>query len=80
MGRPKGSSNKVSALVKDMIIQALDDAGGVEYLVRQSAENPQAFLQLVGKVLPLQITGPEGGPLTFEMLLAKSRKLPEPPA
>jgi hypothetical protein len=56
-GRPKGSPNKVQAAVKEMVIQALSDAGGVEYLVTQSRENPTAFLTLVGKVLPLQVSG-----------------------
>lgn len=53
-GRPKGSPNKIQAAVKEMVIQALSDAGGIEYLVTQSRENPTAFLTLVGKVIPLQ--------------------------
>lgn len=63
-GRPKGSLNKTTAQVKDMILEALDGAGGVDYLQRQAEENPTAFLTLVGKVLPLQLSGgdkPAGG-------------------
>jgi hypothetical protein len=63
-GRPKGSPNKTTAQVKDMILKALDGAGGVDYLQRQAEENPTAFLTLVGKVLPLQLSGgdkPAGG-------------------
>lgn len=56
-GRPKGSQNKATAAIKDMIIQALDKSGGVEYLQRQANENPVAFMGLVGKVLPLQVNG-----------------------
>jgi hypothetical protein len=56
-GRPKGSPNKIQAAVKEMVIQALDEAGGVDYLVTQSRDNPTAFLTLVGKVLPLQVAG-----------------------
>lgn len=59
-GRPKGSVNKATAALKDMILQALDEAspgGGVEYLKLQSVENPVAFMTLVGKVLPLQVNG-----------------------
>lgn len=56
-GRPKGSVNKTTAAVKDMITQALDQAGGIDYLVTQASLNPTAFLTLVGKVLPLQVTG-----------------------
>lgn len=64
MGRPKGSLNKTTGQLKDMILEALSDAGGVDYLKQQAEENPTAFLTLVGKVLPLQLaTGdkPTGG-------------------
>lgn len=54
-GRPKGVPNKVNAQVKDMVRAALDKAGGVDYLVEQSAANPTAFLTLVGKLLPIDV-------------------------
>jgi hypothetical protein len=54
-GRPKGSPNKVSAAIKEMVVQALNEAGGVDYLIEQAKGNPTAFLTLVGKVLPLQV-------------------------
>lgn len=46
-----------------MIMQALDKAGGVSYLTRQAKENPKAFMTLVGKVLPMQVTGEDGAGL-----------------
>lgn len=64
-GRPKGTPNKTTALLKDAIIEAAveagDKAGLVGYLKTQATENPAAFLTLLGKVLPLQVTGPNGG-------------------
>ena len=56
-GRKKGVPNKLTAELKDMILGALEQAGGEEYLVRCAKKNPQAFLTLVGKVLPLQVAG-----------------------
>ncbi len=45
-----------------MILKALSNAGGIEYLQQQAQANPTAFMTLVGKVLPLQVKGPgEGG-------------------
>ena len=38
-----------------MILQALADAGGVDYLKARATDNPTAFLTLVGRVLPLQV-------------------------
>lgn len=67
-GRKKGTPNKVTGQLKDMILQALDESGGVAYLKTQALENPTAFLSLVGKVLPLQVTGEGGGPIVVEVL------------
>ena len=69
-GRKKGTPNKTTAAVKDMVVTALHQVGGVEYLVAQANENPKAFLALVGKVLPLQLTGDGGGPLELEHALS----------
>ena len=62
-GRPKGMPNKTTTQIKDMITTALERAGGAEYLLER-AHDPKtaaAFLGLVGKVLPMQITGADGG-------------------
>ncbi len=58
-GRPKGVPNKVSGTLKEMILQSLSDAGGASYLLAQSVKNPNAYLALIGRVLPLQVK--EGG-------------------
>lgn len=63
-GRKKGELNKNTKAVKDMITAALDKAGGIDYLVKQASENPKAFLSLVGRVIPVQVTGEGGGALT----------------
>ncbi len=62
-GRPKGVPNKTTTAVKDMILAALDKAGGMEYLLRQASENPTAFLTLVGKIIPLTVGGDKENPL-----------------
>lgn len=66
-GRPKGTPNKATAALKDMILKALDEAGGVEYLTRQAEDNPTAFMTLIGKVLPMQVTGEGGGAVIHEI-------------
>ena len=59
----KGVPNKATAAIKDMIRSALDEAGGVEYLVgcAKDPKTASAFLGLVGKILPMQVTGEDGG-------------------
>jgi len=64
-GRPKGSANKTTALLKEAIIAAAEDVGEdgngkaqlrgyCRFLARSE---PRAFAGLLGKVLPLQVTG-----------------------
>ena len=62
-GRPKGSLDKGNALIREMIVQALDEAGGVEYLVNTAKSHQGAFLALIGKVMPVQVEGAGGGPV-----------------
>tara|TARA_R110000737_G_scaffold196813_2_gene217373 strand:+ start:1281 stop:1547 length:267 start_codon:yes stop_codon:yes gene_type:complete len=65
-GRKKGTPNKITALLRDEILQAASAAhpgGRVGYLTQQAQENPTAFLTLLGKVLPMQVQGTDGGPL-----------------
>lgn len=64
-GRPKGTVNKVTGEIREMIVQALDKAGGADYLYEQSIENPVAFMTLVGKVLPLQLKNDASAPFTI---------------
>lgn len=73
-GRPKGSQNKTTALLKDAILRAAEQAGNrvgseglVSYLEKQADEQPTAFMSLLGKVLPMQVTGEDGGALVVEI-------------
>lgn len=67
-GRKKGTPNKLTGDVKQMIVNALNRAGGEDYLTRQADENPKAFLTLVGKVLPLQVQGDPSAPFTIKIV------------
>jgi hypothetical protein len=72
-GRPKGVPNKTTALLKDAILKAAQEAGGggeegvAEYLKTQATVNPGPFLSLLGKVLPMQVTGEGDGPVKLEI-------------
>lgn len=70
-GRAKGTPNKTTALLKDAILKAAEQAGGkdklVGYLKAQAVLNPGPFLALLGKVLPMQVTGEDGGALMIQV-------------
>jgi hypothetical protein len=67
-GRVAGIPNKITRDVKEMILGALSGVGGQTYLEQQAIANPTAFLTLVGKVLPLQVSGEGGGPMILKLI------------
>lgn len=83
-GRPKGVPNKITAMLKDAILKAAEQAGNkigsdgmVSYLERQATENPGPFMSLLGKVLPMQVTGPDdanGIPQAIEFRLVDPKR------
>lgn len=64
-GRPAGSVNKVTKQLKEMILGALDELNGQDYLVKQAKENPTAFLTLLGKVLPTTLANDAENPINL---------------
>lgn len=62
-GRPKGSLDKGNAALREMILMALDQAGGVDYLNRTAESHPAAFLSLIGRVLPTTLAGDSESPI-----------------
>ncbi len=70
-GRPKGSPNKTTALLKDAILQAAERAGGPEglvgYLEARAIDTPGPFMALLGKVLPTQLAGDPDNPIRTKL-------------
>lgn len=77
-GRKPGVPNKVTADVKAMVLTALNKVGGAAYLARQAEKSPAAFMVLVGKVLPLQVTGAPGGEAIQIQIVRYAAEQPEP--
>lgn len=70
-GRQKGTPNKSTATLKDAILLAASDVGedgnGKDklrgYLKRVAKEDVKAFSSLLGRVLPMQVTGDPDNPV-----------------
>lgn len=57
-GRPKGVPNRLTTEIKTMVLDALNDLGGKDYLVQQALkDNASPFMALIGKTMPLQLEG-----------------------
>ncbi|MCP4409351.1 MAG: hypothetical protein GY807_16680 [Gammaproteobacteria bacterium] len=70
-GRPKGSRNKVTNLLKEAILEAGKNAGDgdlVAYLEKQARENPGPFMALLGKVLPMDVGLADGGTVNVQIV------------
>lgn len=68
-GRKKGVANKLTADLRAMILDALDQVGGAKYLKDQAKNNPQAFIGLLGKVVPKDVTLNTSGSLNLTISL-----------
>ncbi len=72
-GRPKGAPNKNTQAIKDMLLASLDEVGGQNYFKQQALDNPNAYMALIGKIIPAevknQITGADGGPVQHSVKL-----------
>jgi len=74
-GRAKGTPNKTTKALKDAILMAAEATGCdgkgkdglVGYLKHVAASDVKAFSTLLGKVLPMQVTGEDGGPVVVEI-------------
>lgn len=74
-GRPKGAANKTTAMLKDAILKAADAVGEDQkgkgrltgYCKFLAKTEPKAFAALLGRVLPMQVTGEGGGAVIVEI-------------
>lgn len=69
-GRPKGARNKITRDIQQAIVNAFEKAGGENYLLRIAEEDPKTFCALLGKVLPMQVSGADGGPVALTVTWA----------
>lgn len=69
-GRPPGKPNKDTALIRDMITEALSQVGGIDYLARVAESHPGPFMALIGKVMPVQVEGANGGPIAHSLTIS----------
>lgn len=81
-GKKPGTVNKTTKALKEAILLAAEKVGedgkGKEgltgYLVGLAKSEPKSFAALLGKVLPLQVTGEDGGALVVTVKDYTGRK------
>lgn len=76
-GKPKGTQNRTTVLLKDAILLAAANVGRDEkgkdglvgYLEKQAVVNPGPFMSLLGKVLPMVVQGDKNNPLQHRVFV-----------
>lgn len=77
-GRPKGVANKATRTIRDAVMQAFDEVGGPEYLVRLAngtQSDRAAFTSLLNKVLPTQINANVEGGIQVQLSWLATRSI-----
>lgn len=78
-GRAKGTQNKVSIAFREALQIAFDQTGGAEAMAKWGKVNlnRRPFYEMCTKLIPLQVTGDNFGPLVMEQRNALSNKILE---
>lgn len=67
-GSRKGIPNKVSASAKENVIAVFTRLGGTATMARWANRNKSEFYRLYARLIPLEHTGEDGGPLVVELV------------
>ena len=51
-GRGKGTPNRITGELREMVLTALSELGGVEYLIRMGHDRPEVFARLLARCMP----------------------------
>ncbi len=83
-GRPKGAQNKTTRQAKEAIALAAEELGGTDRLVEWVKEDPKNehsfWTTIYPKLLPLQVTGEDGGPVITRIELVDGHGPNSPPS
>ena len=71
-GRRKGVPNKMTRDLREMIMAALDTAGGSNWLAEQARLNPVAFMSLLGKLVPHAFTADAEAATPFTIVISET--------
>lgn len=61
-GRKQGTPDPLASDLRRMILGALEDAGGRDYLTKLAKESPTIFLGFVAKMISAEAGGKDAGP------------------
>ena len=66
MARTVGAKNKLSGMAKENIAAVFTRLGGTAAMARWAQDNLTDFYKLYARLVPHEVTGPDGGAVQFE--------------
>jgi hypothetical protein len=66
VGRKKGVPNRLTTAAREAFQMAFEGLGGVPALTQWAQENPTDFYKLFARLIPVEVTGKDGGPVVFQ--------------
>lgn len=70
-GRRRGSKNKVSKQAKELVLEALDDLGGKQWLLDLAEREPRSFAAMVQKLVPTEVDAKVDHDVTISLNVGK---------
>lgn len=65
-GRPKGVPNKMTHSIRQSFLEAFERMGGADALLKWGMENQTDFFKLASKLIPIEVSGPDGGAIKLQ--------------
>jgi hypothetical protein len=72
-GRKAGTPNKTTAQVKEALTSVYTKKGGDSALLNWARANETEFYKLWGRMLPQEVTGEGGGPMSLQVVTGVPR-------
>ena len=67
-GRPKGTPNKLTRTTKENVAECFERIGGLDSFALWAAANPKEFYAIWAKLIPTEVSGPEGTGLVVQIV------------
>lgn len=76
-GRKKGSNGTINKLIRECVLRAAENVGRdgkgadgmVGYLEARAVDQPQAFMSMLGRIIPMQVEGTgDDGAITVKII------------
>ena len=70
-GRVKGSKNKITKAVKQAVLDAFNEVGSSDYLVKIARADPKTVCGLLGRVIPQEVNSSVEANVSYREIICR---------